>query len=87
VRSEAIAAEILRQVTARGADKSICPSEVARALAPDEQAWRRLMGAVRAAALQLAAEGRIDVLRKGRPVDPTAEPRGVVRLRLKDEPR
>lgn len=76
-----IAAEILRQTQARGAAKSICPSEVARALAPEEEAWRRLMGAVRAAALRLAREGRVEVLRKGKPVDPAAELRGVIRLR------
>lgn len=82
----AIAAEILRQATARGADKSICPSEVARALAPEEEAWRRLMGPVRDAALTLAREGRIEVLRKGKPVDPGQEVRGVIRLRIKGEP-
>ncbi|WP_270938412.1 DUF3253 domain-containing protein [Falsiroseomonas oryzae] len=79
---EAIAAEILRLTAARGPDKSICPSEVARALAPEEDAWRRLMGAVRAAAIRLARDGRIEVLRKGRPVDPAAEIRGVIRLRI-----
>lgn len=79
---DAIAAEILRQVATRGAAKSICPSEVARALAPEEDVWRRLMGQVRAAAIRLAREGRIEVLRKGKPVDPAAEIRGVIRLRI-----
>jgi hypothetical protein len=78
----AITEEILRQTTARGAEKSICPSEVARALAPEEDAWRRLMGPVRAAAIRLAREGRVEVLRKGKPVDPSAEIRGVIRLRV-----
>lgn len=79
---DAIAAEILRQTGARGADKSICPSEVARALAPDGDAWRRLLGAVRATAIRLARDGRVEVLRKGRTVDPEAEIRGVIRLRI-----
>ena len=79
---EAIAAEILRQTTERGPDKSICPSEVARALAPEDDAWRRLMGAVRATAIRLAREGQVEVLRKGKPVDPAAEIRGVIRLRI-----
>jgi hypothetical protein len=83
---EAITAAILRQVAGRGAEKSICPSEVARALAPEEEAWRRLMGPVRAAAIALAREGRIEVLRKGKPVDPGQEVRGVIRLRIKGEP-
>ncbi|HEV7265049.1 MAG TPA: DUF3253 domain-containing protein [Falsiroseomonas sp.] len=78
---DAIAAEILRQTAAGGADKSICPSEVARALAPEEEAWRRLLGPVRAAAIRLAREGRIEVLRKGKPADPAGEIRGVIRLR------
>jgi hypothetical protein len=82
----AIAAAILRQAAGRGAEKSICPSEVARALAPEEDAWRRLMGPVRAAAIALAREGRIEVLRKGKPVDPGQEVRGVIRLRIKGEP-
>lgn len=82
----ALAAEILHQVAARGGNKSICPSEVARALAPEEEAWRRLMGPVRDAALALAREGRIEVLRKGRPVDPGQAVRGVIRLRIKGEP-
>jgi hypothetical protein len=79
VSAEALAAEIMRQVAARGAGKSICPSEVARALAPD--AWRPLLGPVRQAAAALAAEGRLAILRKGRPVPPEAM-RGVIRLAL-----
>jgi hypothetical protein len=83
---DALAAEILRQTAERGADKSICPSEVARALAPSEEEWRRLLGPVRAAAIRLAREGRIEVLRKGKPVDPAAEIRGVIRLRIAAPP-
>ena len=74
---QTIADEILRQTTARGADRSICPSEVARALDPD---WRRLMAPVRRAAADLADAGRIDILRKGKPIPPQ-EMHGVIRLR------
>jgi hypothetical protein len=81
----AIAAEILRQAEARGAAKSLCPSEVARALAPGEDAWRRLMTPVRDAALDLARQGRIQVLRKGKPVDPAEPVRGVIRLRIAED--
>lgn len=77
-----IEAEIIRQTTERGADKSICPSEVARALDPD---WRTMMTAVRRAAIRLAQTGRIDILRKGKPVPPDEEVRGVIRLRLHKE--
>ncbi len=74
-----IAAEIIRQTQARGTDRSICPSEVARALDPD---WRSLMAPVRRAAASLADAGRIDILRKGKRVAPQ-EMRGVIRLRLR----
>ncbi len=76
---QTIADEILRQTTARGADRSICPSEVARALDPD---WRRLMTPVRRAAAELADAGRIDILRKGKPIPPQ-DMHGVIRLRLR----
>ena len=81
VSAEAITAEILRQTEERGAEKSICPSEVARTLAPDEDSWRRLMGPIRAAAIRLARQGQVEVLRKGKPVPPDTEIRGVIRLR------
>lgn len=74
----AIADEILRQTAGRGPGKSICPSEVARALAED---WRPLMGAVRATAFALCRAGQLEVLRKGKPVSPE-EARGVIRLRM-----
>jgi hypothetical protein len=74
----AIDAEILSQTARRGAESSICPSEVARALAED---WRGLMGAVRARAVVLAQGRRIEILRKGKPVEGDAV-RGVIRLRI-----
>ena len=70
--------EILRQLAGREPGKSICPSEVARALRPE--AWQPLMGPVRQAAVALAREGRLEVLRKGRPAA-LEELRGVIRLR------
>jgi hypothetical protein len=77
----AIRDAILAQTAARGAEKSICPSEVARALSAED--WRPLMPRIRREAALLAREGRIDILRKGRPVDPAAEIRGVIRLRIR----
>jgi hypothetical protein len=74
-----IAAEIIRQTTMCGSDRSICPSDVARALAPE---WRRLLAPVRHAAIVLAEAGRIDILRKGKAIPPR-ELRGVIRLRLR----
>jgi hypothetical protein len=73
-----IDAEILSQVAARGPDKTICPSEVARALDPE---WQKLSSAVRRAAIRLAEAGQIDILRKGKRVEP-AGVKGVIRLRV-----
>jgi hypothetical protein len=78
-----LAEVILSLCAERGAEKSLCPSEVARALAGnDEKRWRLLMHPIREAALALAREGRIAILRKGRPVEPAAMPKGVIRLRI-----
>lgn len=82
IRDEQIRDELLRQVEARGAGKSICPSEVARALAPE---WHGLMNRIRAVAAGLSREQRIDILRKGKPVEPEAM-KGVIRLRLRTTP-
>lgn len=69
---------ILSLVTARGPDKSICPTEAARALGED---WRPKLGPVRTTAIRMAKEGRLTILRKGKPVTDFAELRGVIRLR------
>ena len=75
---EAKAFELLAQ---RDAGKTICPSEVARAL--DPEGWRRLMPKVRAEAVGMARQGRLVITRHGKPVDPNAF-KGVYRLRLPD---
>lgn len=77
-----IETEILRRTGERGPQRSICPSEVARALAPAEAEWRRLLTPVRQAAARLATAGRVEILRKGKPVAPEAM-RGVIRLRMR----
>jgi hypothetical protein len=82
--TDATAAAILAAVVARGADKSICPSEVARAIAAPGEDFRRHMHAVREAARHLARSGRIEILRKGKPQDPD-DFKGVIRLRIKEQ--
>lgn len=72
-----IEALILSLTAARGPGKSICPSEVARALQPN---WQSHLTDVRRAASRLALAGRIEILRKGQPIDPGAV-KGVIRLR------
>ena len=42
--------------------------------------WRRYLHAARQQALFLGRSGRIAILRKGKPVDPTAPVKGVIRL-------
>ncbi|MFW5661367.1 MAG: DUF3253 domain-containing protein [Oceanicaulis sp.] len=78
-----IEAVILSLVEARGPGKSICPSEAAREAFPDT--WTDHMRHVRSAAIHLAREGRISILRKGKPVDPN-DFKGVYRLSLPREP-
>lgn len=75
----ALEATILTLAAAAGPEKSICPSEAARAMAPED--WRPLMTATRRAALRLQAAGRIAILRKGKPVA-AEDVRGVIRLRI-----
>ncbi|WP_326539453.1 DUF3253 domain-containing protein [Pseudorhodoferax sp.] len=58
---------------------TVCPSEVARALAPDGGRWRALMPQVRAVAQRLALARRLQVTRGGVPVDAT-QPGGPIRL-------
>ena len=62
----------------RGAGRSFCPSEAARALGGD---WRARMGDVRVTAARLVADGRLVATQKGRPVDPVTA-RGPIRLGL-----
>jgi len=79
-RYDAIRDTIIALTAACGPEKSICPSEAARALAgPDETVWRRLMTPIRAIAVEMAHAGDIVILRKGKPVDPAAF-KGVYRL-------
>ena len=75
---EEIAATIVRLCEARGEHKTLCPSEVARALLPDGD-WRSLMNRVRRVAAGLAAENRLHVTQRGKSVDALTA-RGPVRL-------
>ena len=77
--SDPIEDEIFNQLARRDAGKSICPSEVAKVIAPER--WQREMGRVRAVATGLARQGRLVITKKGKPVDPDAF-KGVIRLRL-----
>ena len=68
----------LRIAAERGPEKSMCPTDVARAVSAEN--WRPLLGAVRKVAADLARQGKIEILRKGKPINPD-DIRGVIRLR------
>lgn len=76
-----IEAMILALCLERGAGKTICPSEAARALGRQEDAWRALMPEVRRIAQGLAQTGRIAIFRKGMPLT-DHDVIGVIRLGL-----
>lgn len=76
-----IEAELRRQLEARGTEKTICPSEVARALGATEAEWRPLMQPVRDVAARLADAGEVEFSQRGERIDPH-DFRGSIRLRL-----
>ena len=57
---------------------TICPSEAARALEPNE--WRLLMPRVRTVAIGMAKDGVLDIRQGGRTVMPDEPLRGPIRL-------
>ncbi len=81
---------ILALLAGRGRDKTICPSEAARAVARAQtpsapeapETWQPLMEPARAAARRLVAAGRIVITQGGRIVDPSTA-KGPIRLRLR----
>ncbi len=69
---------LLTLALARGAGKSFCPSDAARALAPD---WRPLMPDIRRVAARMQAEGLLQATQRGQPVRADSA-RGPIRLCL-----
>lgn len=78
VTDEEIRAAIVRLLAARQPDATLCPSEVARALAP--AGWRPWMPQVRAVALSMAREGVLEIRQGGRRMPPDEPLRGPIRL-------
>jgi len=73
---------MLALLDARGQGRTIGPSDVAQAIGGHQpEGWGSLMPPVRKVAVRLMKEGRIVILRKGRPVDPD-DFRGTYRLAL-----
>lgn len=59
-------------------DKSISPNDIAKAI--DLINWRRELPKVRGVIIGLARQGKIEVLRKGKPIEPEGF-KGVYRIR------
>ncbi|HYP45413.1 MAG TPA: DUF3253 domain-containing protein [Propionibacteriaceae bacterium] len=71
-------AAIRELLDARASTATICPSEAARAVAPE--GWRDLMEPARRAARRLVAAGEVDITQSGQVVDPSTA-KGPIRIR------
>jgi hypothetical protein len=81
-----IEAAIVMLCAERGAGKTICPSDAARAVwGDDPKAWRTGLKAVRRVAADMAGRGVIAVYRKGKAVADPHAVKGVIRLGLPDD--
>ncbi|TCU48407.1 uncharacterized protein DUF3253 [Curtobacterium sp. PhB146] len=65
-------------LAARARTSSICPSEVARSLEPDD--WRPLVEPARRAAQRMMARGEVEITQGGSVVDPSTA-KGPIRIR------
>lgn len=78
-RRERLEAAVLALARHRGPDKTICPSDAARAVGGD--GWRDDMDLARDVVRQLAGDGLVDVLQKGEPLPADAPWKGPIRVR------
>ena len=78
--NQRLRAAILDLARERGPDKTICPSDAARAIGGDD--WRDLMDDARDVARELAREGDVEITQKGEVLDPDAAWRGPIRIRI-----
>ncbi len=79
-RDETASHAILRLLAEAGPGRTISPTDAAREIVPGTE-WHLAMPQIRRAAIALAVEGRLVILRKGRPADPH-DFKGVYRLAL-----
>jgi hypothetical protein len=78
--ASAIETVLLRLTAERGPGRTVDPTEAARVLGGDHpDGWGPLMQPIRRVAVALAEQGRLVILRKGKPVDPR-DFKGVYRL-------
>lgn len=76
---EALEAAILDLLRRRDRGKTICPSEAAKLVAPDD--WRELMEPARMAGRRLVDQEHVVFTQQGHAVDPSSA-KGPVRIRL-----
>ncbi len=81
---ESLSSAIVDLLARRAGGATICPSEAARRVAADhgidEEGWRELMEPARAAARRLVAAGDVEIVQRGRVVDPSTA-KGAIRIR------
>ncbi len=63
-------------------DESISPNDVAKVL--NREHWQRELPKIRAVVVGMARQGRLEMLRKGKPVAPE-DVKGIYRLRLSQQ--
>ena len=78
IRDEVVFDTIMR-MTAEKPDSNVRPEDIAIELYPED--WQSIIKRVRLSAKQLATEGYIHILRKGKPVDPD-EAKGLLRYQI-----
>lgn len=81
VSDEAVFETIIQLCTASWPDETVRPEDIAMTL--HEVEWQALTKRIRLAVKQLAEAGHVQILRKGKPVDPD-DFKGVYRVRLAD---
>ena len=77
--SKPIADTILSMAAKRGPLKTICPSDVARQMFPDD--WRKHMDEIREEAIVLHKAGKVYITQKGIPVD-VDHIKGPIRIKI-----
>ncbi|MEO1534937.1 MAG: DUF2256 and DUF3253 domain-containing protein [Planctomycetota bacterium] len=77
---EALERAIVELLAKRDSGKTICPSEAAKAVSPDD--WRELMEPARMAGRRLIERGAVVFTQQGHIVDPSTA-KGPIRIRLR----
>ena len=72
---------ILALARERAPAKTICPSDAARTIGGDQ--WRDLMEDARDIARDLAKAGEVEIMQRGKVLDPDAQWRGPIRIRAR----